>query len=318
MQFTGTIYPTRVSTNSGIVKKWGLMNRETGVITFADAGSSVSNAHASINSNGVVTGITSGTITIVFRASLEDSAAQDTMDVLIGNAITDFSLTGTATVTEGKTTQISLANILPADYDSELLKNVAWSVANPKIASVDENGLVTGLDAGGSTIINTKKTMVYATVGGVTRSIEITVRGSTIAYFTSANIIGPDYLIVDFPYTFSAVSTPERVKPSRHFWGAVKDDGSQPWNASNTMGSPGIPFSPNVENEHFVVDVATGRATAKKPGRTTLYHFMAYLYTTHENITKTIDVIELEPKNITITPPTKTTYIEGASSKSYI
>ena len=126
--------------------------------------------------------------------------------------------------------------------------------------------------------------MVYATVGGVTRSIEITVRGSTIAYFTSANIIGPDYLIVDFTYTFSAVSTPERVKPSRHFWGAVKDDGSQPWNASNTMGSPGVPFSPNVENEHFVVDVATGRATAKKPGRTTLYHFMAYFYNRTEKL----------------------------------
>lgn len=314
MQFTGTIYPARVSTNSGIVKKWGLMNRETGVITFADTGSSVSNSYASINSNGVVTGLSSGTVTIVFRATLENSAAQDTMDILIGKAITNFSLTGTATVTEGNTTQILMASILPADYDPELLENVVWSVADPKIASVNENGLVTGLDAGGSTLFNTKKTMVYATVGGVTRSIEITVRGSTIAYFTSANIKGADYLIVDFPYTYSAVSTPERVKPSRHFWGAVRDDGSQPWSASNTMGSLGIPFTPNVENEHFAVDVETGKATAKKPGSTTLYHYMAYLYTTYENITKTIEVIEIEPKSITITAPAKTTYIEGATS----
>ena len=83
--------------------------------------------------------------------------------------IYDLTVSGTATVTVGATTQLSVATV-PADIqvnDGTGNSTVRWLSSDPLKATVDDNGLVTGVAAG--------TTIITAEFRGVVGELEVTV-----------------------------------------------------------------------------------------------------------------------------------------------
>lgn len=310
-QFTANVLPARLNTNSGVLREWGIVDPLSGETVWATSDTPASNGMASINASGVLSPVSAGLITINTRATYNNNTVETQKQVTIGKAITDFSISGDSSISEGSTAKLSIQNIAPADYDQAILDTAVWVSENPSIVSVDQDGNIKGLDCGGGWAWNNQSTNITVTIGGVSRSISIKVTSKVISTFTGGYIVGNDNVIKDFPISFSAVHTPERINVSRQFWGLSKDDGSAPWSASNTMGSIGS-FSGNTQNLIAAVDQGSGMVTGLAAGKTTLYTYMANLATTHLNLTKEINVVEIEPKSIAITAPQRSDYVEGS------
>ena len=302
-QYSSTVFPSRLNTNSSVVREWGLY--EDGAVIWATNSVPAETELAIISSNGLLTPKASGVIEIHAKATYNGASVETSIQVVSGKAVTDFTITGSNSVTENKTVQLSVSNIEPYDYDPALLSTVKWSSANPSVASVDSNGVVSGLDAGGYGSFNSQSTTIYATISGVTKSFEITVNGAWINYITSAEIDGFDNVIKDFPVKYNAIFAPERMSISATLWGLPTDGGSAPWTASNFVTS-----SSNTSNSIASVD-SNGVVTGKAAGSTTLYLYGRHNFTSHNEARKEINVVEVEPQSITITAPTKKTYVEG-------
>ena len=101
---------------------------------------------ATVDENGKVTAVSPGEATIT--ATTEDGSYTDTCTVTVNKRIID--VTGitvspeSLTLTEGETGDLTAA-IEPEDADN---KNVTWSSSDEAVATVDENGKVTGVSEG--------------------------------------------------------------------------------------------------------------------------------------------------------------------------
>lgn len=106
---------------------------------------------ATVDENtGMITAITPGTCTIV--ATSEDSGLTAKCTLTVTQAITGITLNATRR-TIMKDDQFALTpNVKPADAEN---RNVIFSSSSPDVATVDENGVVTGLK-GGQTVIVAK------------------------------------------------------------------------------------------------------------------------------------------------------------------
>lgn len=310
-QLTANVLPARLNTNSGVLREWGLVDPLSGETVWATDSTPVSNGMAVINASGVLTPVSSGIITVTAKATYNNLTVETQKQITIGKAITDFSIGGSKSINEGENGALKIENIAPADYDQAILDTAVWTVENPSILSVDQNGNIRGLDCGGGWAWSNQSTNVTVTIGGVSKTVSIEVTSKVINTLTGGYIVGYDNVIKDFPISYSAVHTPERINISRQFWGVNKDDGSAPWNASNTMGSVGS-FSGNTSNSIASIDQSTGMVTGLQAGKVTVYTYMAQLLSSHLNVTKDINVVEIEPKSIAITAPQKTDYVEGS------
>ncbi len=125
-------------------------------ITWSSADKEV----ATINDKGVVTGVKTGSTTIKGVATVKNSAGNDiSIEATVTVSITDapvFSLVLDRTddvylAVGGETTLV--ATVANAKSDS----GVTWTTSDKKIATVDENGKVTGVAAGSATITATTK-----------------------------------------------------------------------------------------------------------------------------------------------------------------
>lgn len=145
---------------------------ETYTLTFTTVPESVEGIVVTWNSsneaiatvdNGTVTALATGTATIT--ASYEDISA--TCNVTVTDEVGVKAVTVNperATVNVGETVTLE-ATVEPADAEYEL----TWSSSNPDIASVDNNGTVTGLAEGDA--------IITAEAGGKTGSCNISVTG---------------------------------------------------------------------------------------------------------------------------------------------
>jgi len=152
---TNTLVPTIFPSNA--------TNKD---VTFSSTNPSV----ASVNANtGVITAHGNGKTTIVVTANDGSAATASCMVSVIEQInvtritlnMSDFSLLH-------RDTTILSATVYP-DYASEI--EVTWSSSNPNVASVDENGKVTGLLAGQSATITAKA----KDESGVTASVDVSV-----------------------------------------------------------------------------------------------------------------------------------------------
>lgn len=316
-EYKSNVTPARLNENRSLYREWGLINRLTGETLWATDENPVTDNFISIDSNGNVTALVSGQVTLVAKATFNNQTVETKKDVTVGKAIESFDITGKLSVAEGNEVQLSLSNILPADYDPEILATAVWSVADIKVASVTQNGLVKGLDCGGSLAWNNQSTDVTVSVGGISKTVTVKVTNKVgLDKYTGGQIIGLDYVIKDFPMEYSAVHSPARVNVSRQFWGVVTDDGSAPWNANSSMGITN--FKGNMENSIVKVDAptdgngSTGKIIGLQAGTTTIHTYIANLLTTYIELQKEITVVEIEPKSIKITPPKRTDYVEGS------
>ena len=308
-KYTATVLPSRINTSSDVSRAWGLIDPVTKEKLYATSGNPANDSYGTITTDGTFTGLKDGTSNIFVEATYNGTTVTDTYTVTIGTAITNFTINGTSSINEGATTQLTISGVTPSNavYDT-----VAWSSSDPTIASVDENGLVTGLDAGGNYSIfnNPSQTVtITATINGVSKSISVTVKAKLgLNAYTGGQINGTDYIIVDLPYTYTATHTPERMSIYRQFWGTPDSNGNAPWSTSSSISSMS-----NTANNYISVDSTTGLVTGLQAGSTEIWTYMAnnLLSSSYQTLKKDISVIELVPKSMTVVAPDKYTYIEG-------
>ena len=123
---------------------------------------------ATVNENGVVTGVSAGTATITATAA-DGSGVNATCKVTVTEDIKVASVTlnkKEVTIKAGST-QTLTATINPSNAT---IKNVTWKSSNPKVATVNEKGVVTGISAGTVTI-----TATAADGSGVKGTCKVTV-----------------------------------------------------------------------------------------------------------------------------------------------
>ncbi len=136
---------------------------------------------ASVSSNGLVTGLFPGTVTITATSEGKSGTAQVSVTLIPVNSIQ--IIPSSATISVGKTAGL-IAQLLDAAGAPLAGRTVTWSSDKPQIASVASDGVVTAVSAGQAT--------VTATAEGKSTTASITVTpvpvGSVSISPTSASI----------------------------------------------------------------------------------------------------------------------------------
>lgn len=151
------IIVSKGNTQQLTVAKTPTYTTETSSIKWSTANSEV----AAVDSKGVVTAKGVGTTTIT--ATVAGKTATTT--VTVNAPLTSIEITGDATmnIDDSKTLAVKYN---PEDTTSD--KTVKWSSSNLEVATINENGVVTAIDKGTTTIT--------AKVGNITDTLEITVK----------------------------------------------------------------------------------------------------------------------------------------------
>ena len=136
-------------------------------VTWSSSDTSV----ATVDENGVVTGVGAGTATITATATNGTDAATDdktaTCEITVLLISVESVTLDRSSATINKDATLTLtATVTPEDARN---KTVTWSSSNNSVATVDENGVVTGVGVGTATIT------VAATDGNKTATCDVTV-----------------------------------------------------------------------------------------------------------------------------------------------
>jgi uncharacterized protein YjdB len=125
---------------------------------------STSDSNVATVSNGVVTGVGCGNATITVTTHEKSYTA--TCNMSVENHVTSVALNSyILTIVSGNTYQLE-ATVLPADACD---KSVTWTSNNENVATVDSNGLVSGVTTGSATVT------VTTVDGGFTKNCSVTV-----------------------------------------------------------------------------------------------------------------------------------------------
>ena len=135
---------------------------------------------ASVDANGKVTGVAAGETTIT--VTTEDGGKTATCKVTVkaaAVAVTGVTLNKTALTLNIGANETLTATVAPADATNQ---KVTWESDKPEIASVDDNGKVTGVAAGEATITVTTED------GGKTATCKVTVKPNLVSEITLAAV----------------------------------------------------------------------------------------------------------------------------------
>ena len=216
--------------------------------------------YASVSGDGLVTFKKPGTVTVrvnpenVLYAAFTDYI---TFTVLSQEdyPVTDFTINGNASVQEGSTVQLSVSDIEPAGaYWGDL----TWTSADPEIATVDENGFVTGLD-GGSGLAYSRQTVITAQIGSVIKEYPIKVVRSVVGSLSSVEISGNTSVGVGLSETLVADVLPARLNTSllvSREWGIYDEHTDSITYASKN--SPAVGSFISVDENGVVTGIASG------------------------------------------------------------
>ena len=106
---------------------------------------------ATVDNNGIVTGISEGAARIT-ATSVDDPSISDYATVVIKPGVSSVTiLEGNKTLYKGDTQQYTVS----VSPDNAFNKEVTWESSNPEVASVDSNGRVTAKKSGTTTIYAT-------------------------------------------------------------------------------------------------------------------------------------------------------------------
>jgi uncharacterized protein YjdB len=117
------------------------------IVTWTTSSASV----ATVNSSGVVTGVTAGSATITASSSGKSGTAALTVTAQPAVVTTVTVSPPTVSVAVGATVGLS-ATVKDAQGNTMTGQTVTWSSSNTAIAGVNSTGLVTGVSAGSATI----------------------------------------------------------------------------------------------------------------------------------------------------------------------
>ena len=115
---------------------------------------------ATVDENGVVRGLKEGTVSITATTNRNRLKATTTIIVKYINATSVKVNTTNVNIAKNETFTL-VATVLPSDATN---KKVSYTVSNPNIATIDANGIITGKNAGTTTITITPSEGNQATV----------------------------------------------------------------------------------------------------------------------------------------------------------
>ncbi len=125
---------------------------------------SVSNVNASVTSEGLVTALQAGAVNV--RATAKDGSGKyNEYQLIIVNCVEDFEISGLSEMKAGATQEIKLTI-----KTENTLEKFSWSSSDETIATVNNKGVVTALNAGKVTITATAQDAKK-----ISKSIEITI-----------------------------------------------------------------------------------------------------------------------------------------------
>ena len=176
-----------------------------------------SGKHANVSADGLVTFTSAGKVTVRLTPTNAAYAAfVDTITFTVVEQadlpVEDFSIAGNLKVDEGATTQLAIADLQPAGaYTGDL----TWSSSDPTVAAVDQNGVVTGLDGGSGLTTYSRTAEITATVGGISKTVTVTVNRKVVnAVISGVEIIGETVIPNNASVTYTAKITPDRLNTS--------------------------------------------------------------------------------------------------------
>jgi uncharacterized protein YjdB len=105
-------------------------------------------AVATVDNNGLVTAVTPGTVTITARSQQDGTQTAARTIAITPIAITGVAIAAAPDFLEVEKQQLLSASVSPA----KAFQGITWETSNPAIATVDNNGLVTGMAPGMVTI----------------------------------------------------------------------------------------------------------------------------------------------------------------------
>lgn len=128
--------------------------------------SSSNNLVATVDNNGKVTAIDRGEATITVTVG----SVSDTVKVNVNVPVTDINVDGTDTITllPNQTKKI-VASVIPANANDQTIN---WSILDPNIATVDQNGLITAKSAGETTLNIQSETITKTKTIKVLKEVE--------------------------------------------------------------------------------------------------------------------------------------------------
>lgn len=219
--------------------------------------SSNNNSIATVNSNGLVTGVGVGNAIITCQAQ-DGSGVMATCNITVNAAtvlINQITLNTTnKEISQGQTFQLS-ATVSPSNATN---KSVTWSSNKTSVATVDNNGLVTGVGVGNAVI-----TCEAQDGSGVKATCNVTIKVlATEITLNASNIV------LTVGQTFRLSWT---VIPSNATFNSLK------WSSDNTSVATVTQFVPSSESSNtiggaiFVVEGNPGGlVTALAPGSATI------------------------------------------------
>ena len=140
---------------------------------------------AKVTASGTITAVAPGTATITATNARSGISATCTVEVRI--RVTGVTLNKTK-ITLGQGEQLQLtATVAPK---RATVKDVTWSSADPKIATVDANGVITAVSGGATTI--TVKTADAGKIATCTVSVSIPVTGISVPDTAKTYYVGTD------------------------------------------------------------------------------------------------------------------------------
>lgn len=196
--------------------------------TMGTAFDTESGKHANVSTEGLVTFTSAGKVTVRLSPTNALYAAfTDTVTFTVVEQselpVVDFSITGNLKVDEGATTQLAIADLNPAGaYTGDL----TWTSSDPTVAVVDQNGVVTGLDGGSGLTTYSRTAEITATVGGVSKSVTVTVSRKVVnATISSVEIVGETVVPNNGTAEYMMKITPDRLNTSssvKREWGLLE------------------------------------------------------------------------------------------------
>ncbi len=140
-------------------------NASNKVVTWSSGSESV----ATVDSSGLVTAVTNGSV--IITVTTEDGSFTETCDVTVGTPVTGVTLNiSSGTIDASDTVQL-IETIAPGDASNT---DVTWSSSEEIVASVSTSGLVTGLADGTSIITVTTVDSGYTATYTVTVNVPVT------------------------------------------------------------------------------------------------------------------------------------------------
>jgi uncharacterized protein YjdB len=118
----------------------------TDLVTWSSTGEEV----ATVDSNGLVTGVAMGTVSI--RASYGPVLGTTTLAVTDATLVAIGITPSPAAVARGDTLQLTAVGTFADASTLDITSQSTWSSANDLVATVDTNGLATGVSGGSATI----------------------------------------------------------------------------------------------------------------------------------------------------------------------